>query len=89
MNNAAYRKRAKLIIDRLFAESRTQDERLEQLWLCVLSRPMSPSERQDAITFLEETQSLETPNKERISEPVAWQELCHSLLSSNHFVFRL
>lgn len=89
MNNTAYRKRAKLIIDRLFAESKTQDERLEQLWLRVLSRPMNPSERQDAIAFLEETQSLETPDNKKISEPVAWQELCHSLLSSNHFVFRL
>lgn len=89
MNNAAYRKRAKLIIDRLFAESRTQDERLEKLWLRVLSRPMSPSERQDAIAFLEETQSLDTTDNKKISEPVAWQELCHSLLSSNHFVFRL
>jgi hypothetical protein len=89
MNNDAYRKRAKLIIDRLFAESKTQDERLEQLWLRVLSRPMSPSERQDAIAFLGETQSLDTPDNKKISEPVAWQELCHSLLSSNHFVFRL
>ncbi len=89
MNNDAYRKRAKLIIDRLFAESKTQDERLEQLWLRVLSRPMSPSERQDAIAFLGETQSLDTPDNKKIIEPVAWQELCHSLLSSNHFVFRL
>jgi hypothetical protein len=89
MNNAAYRKRAKLIIDRLFAESNTQDERLEQLWLRVLGRPMSPSEQQDAIAFLEETQSLDSPDNKKISEPIAWQELCHSLLSSNHFVFRL
>lgn len=89
MNNSAYRKRAKLIIDRLFKESKTQDERLEQLWLRVLSRPISPSERQDATAFLEETQSLDTPDNKKISEPVAWQELCHSLLSSNHFVFRL
>jgi hypothetical protein len=89
MNNAAYRKRAKSTIDRLFAESKTQDERLEQLWLRVLSRPISPSERQDATAFLGETQSLNTPDNKKISEPVAWQELCHSLLSSNHFVFRL
>jgi hypothetical protein len=89
MNNSGYRKRAKLIIDRIFAESRTQDERLEQLWLRILSRPMSPSERQDAIAFLGETQSLDTPDNKKISEPIAWQELCHSLLSSNHFVFRL
>ncbi|MFN9415866.1 MAG: DUF1553 domain-containing protein, partial [Pirellula sp.] len=88
MNNAAYRKRAKLVIDRLFAESKTQDDRLEQLWLRVLSRPLSPSERQDAIAFLEETQSLDTPDNTKMNESVAWQELCHSLLSSNYFVFR-
>ncbi len=89
MNNAAYRKRAKMIIARLFAESATQDERLEQLWMRVLCRPMSPSERKNAIAFLEETQSLHSPVDQKSSEPVAWQELCHSLLSSNHFIFRL
>jgi hypothetical protein len=89
MNNGAFRKQAKLIIDRLLVESITQHERLEQLWLRVLSRPIRPSERQAAIEFLEEIQSVDTPDNKQIGEPVAWQELCHSLLSSNHFVFRL
>jgi hypothetical protein len=89
MNNVAYRKRAKLIIDQLFAESKTREERLEQLWLRIVCRPTSPSERQDAIAFLEETQTLHTSDNMKNSETIAWQELCHSLLSSNHFVFRL
>jgi len=89
MNNAAYRKRAKLIIDQLFAESQTREERLEQLWLRIVCRPMSPSERQDAIAFLNETQTLQASDNIKNSETIAWQELCHSLLSSNHFVFRL
>ncbi len=89
MNNGAYRKRANSIIDRLFVESKTHDERLEQLWLRVLSRPITTSERNDASTFLKETQSLSTTDNKPISESVAWQELCHSLLSSNHFVFRM
>jgi hypothetical protein len=89
MNNGEYRKRAKVIIDRLLDESRTHDEQLEQLWLCVLGRPITSSERHEANAFLKDTQSLETDNNKPISESVAWQELCHSLLSSNHFVFRL
>ncbi len=89
MNNGNFRKRAKLFVDRLFAESKTHDERLEQLWLSVLSRPITAAERSNATDFIKETQSLETSEKKPISESVAWQELCHSLLSSNHFVFRL
>jgi hypothetical protein len=89
MNNSAFRKRAKSLIDRLFVESKTHDERLEQLWLRVLSRPITSSERHHARTFLKETQSLNTTDNKAISESVAWQELCHSLLASNHFVFRL
>lgn len=89
MNNSSFRKRAKSFVDRLFTESKTHDERLEQLWLRVLSRPITTSERHDANSFLKETQSLNTTDNKAISESVAWQELCHGLLSSNHFVFRL
>ncbi len=89
LNNSAIRKRAKTFVERLFAESKAHDERLEQLWLYVLSRPITSFERDDANAFLKETQSLTTTDNKAISESVAWQELCHSLFSSNHFVFRL
>ncbi len=89
MNNSAYRKRTQLIIDRLFVESKSHDERLEQLWLRVLSRPINSSEREDANKLLQEIESLTTSDDRKNGESIAWQELCHSLLSANHFVFRL
>jgi hypothetical protein len=89
MNNSSFRKRAVSLIDRLLIESKTENERLEQLWLSVLSRPISTSEREAAIAFINETQSLDTFDNQAISEAVAWQELCHGLLSSNQFIFRL
>ncbi len=89
MNNSAYRKRAKSVVERLFAESISHDERLEQLWLRVLSRPITTSERQDANAFLKETEALVGNDNQETEASIAWQELCHSLLSSNHFVFRL
>ena len=54
--------------------------RLDALWLRVLNRPITATERNDAIAFL---------GSLKISEPARWMELCHSLLASNEFVFRL
>ena len=90
MNNDLFRKRAKSLADELLAQSATHDERLEQLWMRVLSRPITTIERQDASSFLEEAKLLVTnePNK-AAADSIVWQELCHSLMSSNHFVFRL
>ena len=90
MNNDLFRKRAKSLADELLAQSATHDERLEQLWMRVLSRPITTIERQEASSFLEEAKLLVTnePNK-AAADSIVWQELCHSLMSSNHFVFRL
>ncbi|MEQ1826261.1 MAG: DUF1549 domain-containing protein [Pirellula sp.] len=90
MNNDLFRKRAKSLVDPLLARSATHDERLSQLWIRVLGRPITTVERQEASSFLEEAKSLVTnePNK-ATTDSIVWQELCHSLLSSNHFVFRL
>ena len=90
MNNDLFRKRAKSLADQLLAQPATHDERLEQLWMRVLSRPITTIERQEASSFLEEAKLLVTnePNQSA-AESIVWQELCHSLMSSNHFVFRL
>ena len=90
MNNELFRRRSKSMVERLLASASTQEERLEQLWLRVLARPMTAVERQEAIAFLDESRSLVTnePNQSA-ADSIVWQELCHSLLSSNHFVFRL
>jgi hypothetical protein len=89
MNNDLFRKRAKSLVDPLLAGSATQDERLSQLWIRVLGRPITAVERQEASSFLEEAKSLIASEKKVSVESLAWIELCHSLLSSNHFVFRL
>ncbi len=90
MNNDLFRKRAKSLVDPLLVGSATHDERLNQLWIRVLGRPITGVERQEAIAFLDDSKSLVTnePNQ-AAADSIVWQELCHSLMSSNHFVFRL
>ena len=90
MNNDLFRKRAKSLVDPLLAGSAAHDERLNQLWIRVLGRPITSVERQEASSFLEEAKSLVThePNQ-ATADSIVWQELCHSLMSSKHFVFRL
>lgn len=90
MNNDLFRKRAKSLVDLFLAGSATHDERLNQLWIRVLGRPITEVERQESIAFLEEAKSLvaNEPNQ-AAADSIVWQELCHSLMSSNYFVFRL
>ncbi len=89
MNNELFRKRAKALAEHLITEFPQSDVRLEQLWLRVFSRPISDTERSAVTTFLRELDHAPTEANEKVSELVAWQELCHSLLASNEFIFRL
>jgi hypothetical protein len=90
MNNDLFRKRAKSLVDPLLAASATHDERLSQLWIRVLGRPITAVERQEASSFLEEAKLLVTNEPNKVTaDSIVWQELCHALMSSNHFVFRL
>jgi hypothetical protein len=52
--------------------------RLEALWLRVLSRPITSTERDDATRFLDS-----------LPADKAWIELTHALLASNEFLLRL
>lgn len=52
--------------------------RLESLWLRILSRPITSTERDDATHFLES-----------LPADKAWIELSHALLASNEFLLRL
>ena len=90
MNNDFFRRRSRSMVERLLASASTQEERLEQLWMRVLARPMTAVERNEAIAFLDDSRSLvaNEPNQSA-TDIIVWQELCHSLMSSNHFVFRL
>jgi hypothetical protein len=63
--------------------------RLEQLWLRAFSRPITDTERSAVTTFLREPDHAPTEATEKVGESLKWQELCHSLLASNEFLFRL
>ena len=89
MNNELFRKRAKALAEHLITEFPQSDVRLEQLWLRVFSRPITDTERSAVTTFLRELDHAPTEANEKVGESVAWQELCHSLLASNEFIFRL
>ena len=83
MNNDLFRKRAKVLADKLIAAQTQPDERMRQLWLTVYNRPITNTERETARKFLAELSPLVEEN-----ESLLWQELCHGLLASNEFFFR-
>lgn len=89
MNNELFRKRAKALADHSVAEFPQAAERLEQLWLRVFSRPITDTERSAVTTFLRELDPASTDASEKVPDSLKWQELCHSLLASNEFIFRL
>lgn len=84
MNNDLFRKRAKVLADRSIAQHAEPDERLKQLWLTVYNRPIARDELDNAKKFLAELSPLV-----QAKESLLWQELCHGLLASNEFVFRI
>jgi hypothetical protein len=90
LNNDLIRKRAHVLADKLIAEEPDEVARLESLWLRVVNRPLSSVEREEALAFLGGVEPLITTVKGRPAlESIKWRELCHSLLASNEFVFRL
>jgi hypothetical protein len=89
MNNDLFRKRAKALADQLIAASPELDERLNLLWLRVFNRPISTAERDDARAFLTELEATLETKDAAARESLRWQELCHSLLASNEFLWRI
>ena len=84
MNSDLFRKRAKVLADNLIARHAQPDDRLKQLWLTVYNRPITNEERGHALKFLADLSPLV-----QAKESLLWHELCHSLLASNEFVFRI
>jgi Protein of unknown function (DUF1553)/Protein of unknown function (DUF1549)/Planctomycete cytochrome C len=78
LNSDTVRARANELAQQLSETEANTGARLETLWLRILSRPISSSEREDAVKFLES-----------MPADKAWVELCHALLSSNEFLLRL
>lgn len=87
LNNDLLRKRSGALAKSLTDTFPDRDARLDALWLRVFSRPINPIERADTIAFLAKLDPL---LKDRpAAEWLAFQELCHSLLASNQFIYRL
>jgi hypothetical protein len=90
LSNDLLRKRATKLADHFIAAEPNEMARLEALWLRVLNRPITSTEREDATAFLGKVEPLIKTVKGRPAlESIKWRELCHSLLASNEFVFRL
>lgn len=89
MNNELLRKRAQALASQLLAEPASVDERLSRLWLRVFNRPVTSAEREDAAAFLAELDGTLDAEDAAARQALGWQELCHSLLASNEFVYRL
>ena len=84
LNNDLPRKRAFSLAKSLLAAEKNDLARMEALWLRSLNRPITSTERDEALALLEAVTPTGKP-----AGPVEWTELCHSLLASNEFVFRL
>ena len=90
LNNDLVRKRAGALAKQLIAGHKDENARLEMLWLRAWNRPISRDERARARNFLQEIAPLlKTPRAPDALETARWQELCHSLLASNAFIYRL
>lgn len=90
LNNDLLRKRAQVLADKLITDEKSPGRRLESLWLRVFNRPITPAERDDALAFLGSVEPLITAAKDRPAlDSILWCELCHGLLASNEFVYRL
>ena len=91
LNNDLVRKRAGTLAKELIAAHPDENARLESLWLRAWNRPITAGERTNARAFLQEmTPLLKKPWRSPAAlEAARWQELCHSLLSSNAFIYRL
>jgi len=76
MNSPVIKKHAAALAARMNQED-DKSKRLNRLWLTLLNRPITETERRETIEFLNEAGEN------------AWTELCHALLASNEFLMRL
>ena len=87
LNDRLLRARAADAARLVLTAAADRDPRLEQLWLRVLNRPITPDESAAAAGFLERLSPLLAGSKQ--PEQDAWTELCHGLLSTNEFLHQL
>lgn len=81
LNADDIRQRGEELAKGLLAKEGNDAERVERLWLRVLSRPVTAAEKDDAIAFLQSSRAA--------GEVHAWTELARALFGSNEFLLRL
>ncbi|MGH7959139.1 MAG: PSD1 and planctomycete cytochrome C domain-containing protein [Opitutaceae bacterium] len=86
LNAPFLKEQAKLLATRLLAETGDEVRRIERLWLLVCGQPPTAAER-EAVNASLQAWLGEEPTAARRKE--AWSRVCHSVLSSNAFLFRL
>ncbi len=90
LSNDLLRKRAHVLADKIIADEKNELTRLETLWLRILNRPITTAECEEALALINQVEPLIKTVKGRPAlDSIKWRELCHSLLASNEFVFRL
>ncbi len=87
LNNDLLRKRAGALANKIIEKESERNARLEDLWLRALGRPITSEEHGDATRFLEKIEPL--LKGKPAAERLAWVELCHTLLASNQFIYRI
>ncbi len=87
LNNDLLRKRSVSLAKHVTETIRDQDTRIAAVWLRTLGRPITSEEREEAAAFLKSVGSA--LNAQGAAEFPAFTELCHVLLASNQFIFRL
>jgi hypothetical protein len=84
MNSPFIKSHAGRVADWLLGQKTANNrERLEQLYLRVLNRPVTAPEIERAENF------LESENSDQKKQRESWASYCHALLTSNEFLFRL
>ena len=81
LNADHIRQRGEELAKALLAMDGSDAERVERLWLRVLSRPVTSAEQVDAIAFLHSSRAA--------GESHAWAELARALFGTNEFLLRL
>jgi hypothetical protein len=80
LNADHIRQRGEELAKTLLVADSDDTERVERLWLRVLSRPVTAAEKDDAIAFLHPSRAA--------GEVTAWTELARALFGTNEFLLR-
>jgi hypothetical protein len=87
LNNDLLRKRSATLAKNVTQTIRDRDARIDEIWLRTLGRPVTREERDEAAAFLDKVGAA--LNAPAANDFPAFTELCHGLLASNQFIFRL